>query len=412
MKRVYRVDAGRLSKARRTPQGGVRLDATAAYSSINAYKQPDGTIRREYFPPDEAKKQAWLDSLDMAELTHGHPPDRVTPANRRHYSVGHAVAGTARYDEAESGNRVEVAVQDENEIASVERGDASECSVGYDCRLDFTPGKTPDGRPYDAIQRDRIANHIALGGPQYARSRDAKGRGAHLHTDGERVMRLDGDDNVIVPREGRSRSKTMFRFDGKDYDLSDAGDVARLEVARDQVATREAAQANELASTKTALGELQAKHDGIATELAATKTVRDDLQARLDGIEVAAVIEQAKKIAPAEDFASCKTAIAVKAAALMADPAKKFSLDGQDLTKPEGVGFVTAAFALRLGAPAERQDGLAGLRQAGAPVPPVVKTEQRQDQRQDGRSAYERNRDRLHAKSKTKRGHDADAQEG
>lgn len=424
MSRVYRLDAGRLGKAQRTPQGGLRLPATVAFSTITSYRQPDGTIRREWLPPEEAKKKAFLDSLDMAEVTHGHPPDRVTPANRRHYSVGHAIAGTSRFDESQSGIVAELAIQDENEIASIERGDSDECSLGYDCELERTPGVTPDGREYDAIKRSVIVNHVGLRERMWARSRDASGKGAHLHTDGERVMRLDGNDNVIVPREGRSRSARMFTFDGKQFDLTDAGDVARLEAARDAVAAREAAQATELAAAKTAQGETQAKLDGVTAELTAEKTARGELQARVDGLEVADTVALAVGIAPAKsektpsgvDYSKAKSAAEVKLLALAGDPTKAYKVDGRDLAKGEDRAYVEAAFDLRIAAkPAARQDGIVRLRQAGAPVPPTTepaKTETETEQRTDGRSAYERNRDRLHNRWKTARGTTAAREEG
>lgn len=409
---AYRVDAGRLGKAQRTPQGGMRIPATVAFSTITTYREPDGKLRREWLPPEEAKKKAWLDSLDMAEVTHGHPPERVTPQNRREYSVGHAVAGTSRFDEAENGNVTELAIQDANEIASIERGDSEECSVGYDCKLRKTPGKTPDGREYDAIKYDLIANHVGLRERQWARSRDAKGRGAHLHTDGgdEFVFRLDGDDNQIFPKQ---RSASMFKFDGRDYDLGNPGDVARLEAAVEKRDQREAAQATELAGAKTALGELQAKHDGLAKDLETAKTELVAAQSRLDGIDVAAAIAEAKTFAPAHDtktvpngvdYGKCKSVVEVKAAALAGDPAKRFTVDGRDLAKPEDRAYVLAAFDLRkVEKPGEqRADGLGLLRQAGAPVPaaPVAPTTTattttNQDGEPDGFAAYERRKARL-----------------
>lgn len=389
--RVYRVDAGRLGKAQRTPQGGLRLPATVAFSTITTYRQQDGSLRREWLPPEEAKKKAWLDSLDMAEVTHGHPPDRVTPANRRTYSVGHAIAGTSRFDEAENGNVTELAIQDDNEIASVERGDSAECSVGYDCKLDRKAGLTPDGREYDAIKRDLVANHIGLRENQWARSRDVSGRGAYLHTDGEAAYRLDGNDNQIT------RSRTM-RFDGKDYDLGNPGDVARLEAAVEKRDAANALRAEADAKAKADAATLQARHDGLVTELAAEKAKGEALSARLDGIEVAATIETAKGFAPAADFSKATTVVAVKAAALRADPAKRFTLDGKD----EDAAYIAAAFDIRCAekGAAPRQDGLAALRIAGAPAPKGAQNDN--VTRQDGRSAYERNRERLHSKWKNK----------
>lgn len=391
---VYRVDAGRLSKARKTEQGGYVVDATVAYCSVNAYRQPDGSIRREYFPPEEAQKAGWLDSLGIAPVTHDHP-GKVTRENWRQYAVGHAVGGTQRYDEKTLSNGVSLALQDDNEIAAVERGDSEECSVAHFCRIDPTPGISHDGRPYDVVQRDRRANHIGLREQRWARSRTADGKGAALNLDGaegEVVYRVDGDGNQITTPQ-RSTAMQLV-LDGKTYDLSDAGQVARLEVALAEQTKTTAAQAEALAAAKTATAELQAKHDGLVTELAAEKTKTTDLTARLDGIEVAATIEVAKTFAPKGDYSKAKTADEVKAAALLADPAKTYTLDG----KTDDVAYVRAAFDIRKGQTlqAKADGGLAAIRTAGAPAPKTLTADGADGRAADTRSAYERNRERLH----------------
>src|SRR5690606_36395618 len=43
----------------------------------------------------------------------------------------------------------------------IRNGGKSGLSPGYTCRIDETPGTHPIFGPYDAIQRDRVYNHVA-----------------------------------------------------------------------------------------------------------------------------------------------------------------------------------------------------------------------------------------------------------
>src|SRR5690606_11989374 len=42
------------------------------------------------------------------------------------------------------------------------QGGKRELSAGYTCTLDWTPGTTPDGETYDAVQRGIKINHLAV----------------------------------------------------------------------------------------------------------------------------------------------------------------------------------------------------------------------------------------------------------
>ncbi len=46
-------------------------------------------------------------------------------------------------------------------VAAFARGDAMQLSAGYELDLDRTPGTAPDGRRYDAVQRNIRINHVA-----------------------------------------------------------------------------------------------------------------------------------------------------------------------------------------------------------------------------------------------------------
>jgi hypothetical protein len=46
-------------------------------------------------------------------------------------------------------------------IEKIETGEAAELSAAYRYRADMTPGRTPEGEPYDGIMRDIDGNHVA-----------------------------------------------------------------------------------------------------------------------------------------------------------------------------------------------------------------------------------------------------------
>ena len=64
--------------------------------------------------------------------------------------------------------------------------DLIEVSCGYRCDLDSTPGISPEGEPYDAIQSNIRLNHVALLPANKGRAgRDVK------------LLLLDSDGNVL-----------------------------------------------------------------------------------------------------------------------------------------------------------------------------------------------------------------------
>jgi uncharacterized protein len=164
--RVSRLDLSSLSQTRRTPQGGLIVSARCARTGVQLYPQVDGSIRREYRPPEEVFAPASLDSFRFAPLTIGHP-SMVTPDNWRDVAVGHV--GPDPKEEDRKFIASDLFVQDGGAASGVEGKRLSELSCGYTCELDFTPGVSPDGQQYDAIQRNIRHNHLALLPPGAAR---------------------------------------------------------------------------------------------------------------------------------------------------------------------------------------------------------------------------------------------------
>jgi hypothetical protein len=198
----------RFDAKNRTPQGFLRCDATIARTGVQAYRQPDGTVRMEYRPADEVFHGDALASFSLAPLTLEHPPEPITAANAQKYAVG-TVGEMVKQD----GKFVAttVLVTDARAIEAAETGKAAELSCGYECDLEATSGTTPDGQRYDAVQRNIRGNHVAL---------VPKGRaGADVR------LRMDAQDaeQVDLPAHNDGGRTTMkkIKIDGVEYEVTE-----------------------------------------------------------------------------------------------------------------------------------------------------------------------------------------------
>ncbi len=282
MERVTRIDyAGPTRSVRQTPQGGVCVEAAVATAGVLEYS--DGTRTwREYRPADEVFAPDSLATLRGAVVTDGHPPKLVTPETYTAVCRGNTLG-----DPRQDGDLVvsDLMVQDAELCRKALAGDVHDVSCGYTCVVDKTPGVTPDGEKYDAIQRRIRHNHVALLPPGEGRS----GPQVSLRMDGAavEVRRIDA-------AKGLSMKKIMIK-----------GLLIRLDAAEDE------------AAAQGAVDEVQKKADADATELAALKALFADAMKRLAALE-GATPEVTEEMVP-EDI---QDSIAAKRGALL-DSARK-----------------------------------------------------------------------------------------
>jgi uncharacterized protein len=155
---AIRYDQGVLRAPKRTPDGRLRVDGYLTRTGVFAYQTADGSTRREYRPDSEVFDPQSLTSFEGAPVTNDHPPGLVSARNAREYQVG-SVGERLRRDGAHL--VATLYVNDAATIAEMEAG-KQELSCGYECDLDPTPGVSPDGEPYDVIQRGIRGNHVAI----------------------------------------------------------------------------------------------------------------------------------------------------------------------------------------------------------------------------------------------------------
>jgi uncharacterized protein len=161
--------------ARICQDGSLVAEVPCARVGIQTYLRaetsaPDtftGDQVRVYRPEEEVFARDSLASYAAAPVTVNHPDKMVVAANWRQLGVGEINGDIARDGEKV---RVPLIVRD---AAAVRKAQTThkQLSMGYTCTLDWTPGTTPQGEAYDAVQRDIRINHIALvpvarGGPE------------------------------------------------------------------------------------------------------------------------------------------------------------------------------------------------------------------------------------------------------
>lgn len=224
--RHTRYDLHRLDAAEKLASGALRIGARVAKVGVLDYTDADGNTWGELVPPETLFAADSMATLRAVALTDLHPGSLVTPETRKGLQVGHVgdvIAQDGPYLSAP------VYVTDAAAIDLVQRGERKDVSCGYTCDLDETPG-TFEGKPYRAIQRARIYNHLGIGPEGWGRA----GTDVGLRLDGASetaesgkrapVARLDGGESqashaspagVQQPLPGTQKTSTDSQTTGR-----------------------------------------------------------------------------------------------------------------------------------------------------------------------------------------------------
>ena len=302
-----------------TPEGWIKDRPVVTRSGIFEYRRADGTIRREYRPPEEVFKADSLASMHGIPVCAGHP-GHVT-ADLASHNIG-TVLSPGEREREDSQNVVSQIVIHNPKLM----GDRKELSLAYSLKLDETPGEI-DGQKYDAVQRDIHYNHLAV----VKRGRAGVAR-----------LRMDSAEDAAsgdIELEG-SRPMAKLNLDGIDYEAAPevANHVGKL-------------GAQLAASTKRADGleaerdALKVKVDGHAPEIT---------KARKDGAEDARnriVLEGAARAILGDAFKADSSDRDTKVAVIEKVNGKgAFKFDGKS------DDYVQAIFDMALQTAKERQD--------------------------------------------------------
>lgn len=283
METVRRWDFGEVGRVERTDQGYLRAPATITKTGVFAYRQRDGTTRRELRLPEEVFHADAMKSFGLAPLVNGHPrkpngePIMLNAQNTARYQVGSVV------EPRQDGDHVAAYIQvtDADTITDAEQG-RRHLSCGYQAKLEFNPGVTSgipgieDGQRYDAIQRHIRGNHVALV------DRGRAGSTVQLRLDSADALQVDEQNRTIEPQpgaeekgrvDGRPRETTMqnLRIDGVTFEVSSqvAEAVGKTMARLDELDAK-------LAEAQKKASEQQARADQAEENLAAEKQARAD----------------------------------------------------------------------------------------------------------------------------------------
>lgn len=313
-----------LLNATKTEEGFIRDKPVIGRTGILIYQNPDGSTRKEYRPAEEAFAPPSLESLIGKPITLGHQ-GMVTSANPVR-PIG-SVLSAGQQD----GQNITAEV-----ILYSLPTNARELSCGYTLDLDETPGVTPSGEHYDAVQRNIRYNHVAV----VRRGRAGVAR-----------LNMDGDQEPI---EDERKGNTMkIKLDsGLEYEAVPEV-AAYVEQLRKDVADR-----------KVEMDKLQAKYDASLDD---NKKLKEDaVKAKKEAKETfnVAVNERVAMLKKADEFgiekAESMDNMEIKKAII-----KSVRGDSIDFTG-KSVDYIDAAYDMvkeDYKKPAEKnEDGLAGQR--------------------------------------------------
>lgn len=250
-------------KAVKTDEGFIRDTPVIGRTGLLEYKNADGSTRIEYRPPDEAFNVDSLSSIKSKPVTMGHLA-MVSSKNAAAVKPIGAVLSEGRQD----GENIVADVVVYTDLPT----DKRELSCGYTVDLDETPGVTPDGKHYDAIQRNIRYNHLAVvakGRAGNARfNLDSAGEQLELKEDSQDMVkvRLDNGIEYDVPQE------VKVAFDEKNEALKKATKDKDIAVAAKDVAESKLVEAEK--ATKAAKEDAQKNFD-------------EAVKARIDMLDVA-----------------------------------------------------------------------------------------------------------------------------
>ncbi|TAK30989.1 MAG: DUF2213 domain-containing protein [Myxococcaceae bacterium] len=366
--RVTRFNfAGTTRGVRPTPQGGLCVEAAVARTGVLQYGDGSGRTWLEYRPESEVFAADSLASLRGAPVTDEHPAGLVTPETFTAVSRGHTADDVRR-----DGDFVvaDLLVQDGALCRKVDAGERREVSCGYTCEVDPTPGVTPEGDRYDAVQRNIRHNHVALLAPGEGRSGP------------EVALRMDGAA-VEVRRDaaGESMKKITLK----------SGRVIKLDAAEDEGAAQAAVE--EVEKKADGAAEAIAQCDAVQTALTDAMTQNATLKAKLAAMEATkpaapevteemvpdevldaalakriALHDEARKVLGAEAKMDGLKPAEIRAK-VIAQAFPSVKLDGLSADRVQGLYD-----AALLGA-TEHNDGLANAHRAAAGADPETRTD-------------------------------------
>lgn len=207
----YRYDRIAIKgKVKKTDEGYILASAPIAKVGVYTYHLGNGQTRKELVDSETLSSIEANDSLKLKPVTNNHPQERtVNSGNSKRRTVGSVGETIENQDGFLMAN---FSITDSETVKDINNG-RKQLSPGYKVDLVMDSG-TFNGEHYDAIQRNRRYNHLAIvdnarGGDQLRLNID--------HADGEDAIVEDIFDNN---NNEESRSMATYRIDGLEYEAA------------------------------------------------------------------------------------------------------------------------------------------------------------------------------------------------
>lgn len=299
----------------------MRINARLTKTGIFNYESG-----REYRSEEEVFRTDAMESLKGAPVTDLHPLENgaenfLTSTNARDLIIGitEAVERDGPYLKGC------LLIFHEDAIKAIENGERKEISLGYKCRLDPTPGSI-DGEAYDALQRDIVINHVAIGPRGWGRA----GPDCAIKTDSQSP-------------KGNSAMSEIVRLDGVDVPLTKDGVIALFSEKERQY--------------EEMLGRLDAISLELEKEKAARRSLEDPKAIEPKGQLRIKLLEKCRRVLGDDASLEEKSDEELKLLVI-----KKFYPD-MDLSDKDQ-GYIDGVFDTILNQQASRNDSLTTTRQA------------------------------------------------
>lgn len=253
--RTTRLDRSVLAGARYDERGYMYDSPVLTRTGVFNYRNADGSTRREYRPPDEVFNKDSLDSYRGKPFTVQH--QKVDAKNARAITVG-TVLSEGREDGKDGFHRLLRADVVVHDPSAIKENGWKDISVGYSISLDETPGISPEGEKYDAIQRNIRVDHVAIV-PQ--------GRAGVSKFNVDRFDAVSEDISIPAKTDGEPKKMATLRMDsGLEYEAAPEVVVAYNKLREDAAATNDALQKE------------QARADSAEAKLAAAEKEKEQIR--------------------------------------------------------------------------------------------------------------------------------------
>lgn len=220
-----RLDAN--DKTYFTPEGYLIDNPIVTRTGIFEYHNPDGSVRKEFRPPEEVFAKESLESYVGKPVIITHDAGYVNKDSAPDEEIGTILEKGYRDGD---NVRAKIVIHDTNSLKDC---GLRELSLGYNVDFDYTPGEY-EGEKYDCVQKNIRINHLAL----VANAR--AGENARLNIDGkDRETERNPVKGKNPVEGGENLMGKKRRFDGEIGQEEFADKLEKLTADNDQSGTVE-----------------------------------------------------------------------------------------------------------------------------------------------------------------------------